>query len=60
MMEDLEKGLSSTARTAKVVLDIMNSVMEFLTFTVEIADDFADVKLPTLDVNIWVVDNRIE
>jgi hypothetical protein len=46
--EDVQAGLSSTARTAKVVLDMMNDVMSFLEFTTEIEDDFLDKKLPTL------------
>ena len=37
----------------------MNSIMTFLTFTLEIGEDFGDKKLPTLDVTIWVEQNRI-
>ena len=58
--EDLQEGLSRTARTAKVVLGMMNDVMTFLDFTTEIEDDFADRKLPTLDVKVWIRDGIIE
>ena len=57
--EDIENGKSATKRTADILLDIMNSIMEFLRFTLEISEDFVDGKLPTLDVKIWVVDNII-
>ena len=58
-LEDLESGLSSTARTAKVVADIMNSIMEFLRFNIEICDDFPVLKLPTLDTKIWGTNGKI-
>ena len=51
-LEDMREGLSSTARTARILVGMMNSIMEFLRFTVEIADDFMDLKLPTLDLRI--------
>ena len=59
-LEDQKAGLSSTARTARVMVDIMNSIWDFLNFTVEVEDDFADRKLPTLDVRIWVREGLIE
>ena len=37
----------------------MNSVMNFLNFTKEIGEDFADKKLPSLDTTVWVELNRI-
>jgi hypothetical protein len=40
--EDQMAGTSSTARTARVMVDIMDSIMEFLNFTIEIGEDFAD------------------
>ena len=51
---DQKAGTSSTIRTARVMVDIMSSIWEFLNFTVEVEDDFVDNKLPTLDVRIWV------
>jgi hypothetical protein len=59
-LEDEESGMSSTARTARVMVDIMNSMMTFLNFTVEVGDDFLDRKLPTLDVKIWIKYGVIE
>ena len=59
-MEDEVSGTLSMARTARILVDIMNSMMTFLNFTVEVGDDFLDRKLPTLDVKIWVKDDVIE
>ena len=55
--EDLKAGKSATRRSAEIILDIMNSIMCSLRFTLKIGEDFADNKLPTLDVKIWVVGN---
>ena len=54
--EDEADGTSSTNRTARILLDIMNSMMSFLNFTVEVGDDFQDGKLPTLDLKVWIQD----
>ena len=32
----------------------MNEILSFLKFTLEIGDDFADGKLPSLDTTVWV------
>jgi hypothetical protein len=53
-LEDESTGTSSTIRTARILVDIMNSMMSFLNFTMEVGDDFEDGKLPTLDLKIWV------
>ena len=37
---------------------MMNSICDWLTFTMECVDDF-DGKLPTLDLNIWVRDDNM-
>jgi hypothetical protein len=59
--EDQRDGKSATRRTADIILAIMNTIMPFLEFTMEIHEDFLEMKLPTLDVKIWVVNgNRIE
>jgi hypothetical protein len=50
---------TASRRTAEILLDIMNSIMTFLRFTLEIGEDFEDKKLPTLDVKIWVAGNMI-
>jgi hypothetical protein len=57
--EDLKAGKTASRRTAEILLEIMNSIMTFLTFTLEIGEDFHDQKLPTLDVKIWVDKNKI-
>ena len=55
-LEDLKAGKSATRRTAEILLQIMNSILPFLKFTLEIGEPFPDQKLPTLDVKIWVED----
>ena len=56
--EKLEK--SPTRRTADVLRDSMNDVFSFLNLTIEIAEDFEDKKLPTLDLKVWMsLDNKI-
>ena len=38
----------------------MNDVFSFLNLTIEIAEDFEDKKLPTLDLKVWMsLDNKI-
>ena len=37
----------------------MNSIMNFLKFTLEIAEDFPGNKLPTLDLKIWISTGNI-
>ena len=39
---------------ARICLPAMNAVNEDLTFTVEVASDFPEKKLPTLDFNLWM------
>ena len=58
--EDEAAGTSSTTRTARILVDVMNSMMSFLNFTLEVGDDFQDGKLPTLDLRIWIQDGVIE
>ena len=57
--EDRMSGLSASRRTANVLVGMMNSVFPFLNFTVELGEDFADGKLPSLDIAIWVVADRL-
>ena len=52
--EDEQSSESSTQRTGRILKDMMNSVLGFLRLTIEIADDFDDMKLPTLDLKIWI------
>jgi hypothetical protein len=58
--ENEKSGTSSTARTAKILVDIMNSMMTFLNFSIEVGDGFADEKLPTLDLKIWILAGIVE
>ena len=58
--EDLKDGKSATKRTAEILISIMNQIIPSLQFTMEIGEDFIDMKLPTLDVKIWIVNGRIE
>ena len=37
----------------------MNSLLKFLKFTMEIAEQFEDGKLPTLDTKIWMENRRV-
>ena len=57
--EDRMSGLSASRRTGNVLLAMMNSVFPFLNFTLELGEDFADGKLPRLDITIWVVADRL-
>ena len=56
--EDRESGLSATRRTALILVAMMNDIFHFLNFTIELGEDFVDGKLPSLDINIWVVNGR--
>ena len=52
--EDEQSGANQEDRTNNITLDSMNSILEFLTFTMESPKDFKDKKLPTLDIRIWI------
>ena len=53
--EKLEKeGESKETFMARLCLPAMNAINKDLTFTAEVADDFPDKKLPTLDLNLWM------
>ena len=41
-------------------MDVLNSMMSFLNFTVAVGDNFQDGKLPTLDLKVWIQDGVIE
>ena len=56
--EDMDSGLSESRRTALILVAMMNSVFPFLNFTVELGEDFLEGKLPSLDINIWVMEGR--
>jgi hypothetical protein len=52
-IEDLARNESSEQRMARRCLVAMNSLNEDLVFTVEVASDFPDKRLPTLDFFLW-------
>ena len=52
-------GKSDLSRTSEVIQASMNDVYKFLNFTMEIAEDFADSKLPTLDFKLWVIEENV-
>ena len=53
-------GTSSTTRAVTVMGVIKSSIWELLNFKVEVEDDFADKKLPTPEVGIWLRCGLIE
>ena len=46
-------------RTTEVINKMLNSVVEYLTFTTEDQLDYDNLKLPTLDCQLWVQDEKI-
>ena len=52
-LEDLARNETNERRMARVCLVAMNSINVDLVFTVEVASDFADNRLPTLDFYLW-------
>ena len=56
---DNEKNLPDDRRITNILLDAMNSVMDFLTFTGESPSDFDNGRLPTLDCSIFSQGGRI-
>ena len=52
---ELDKAQNTTpeSRTAKVLVDVINSLEPELRFTKEVAEDFESMKLPTLDYELW-------
>ena len=51
--EDLARGETPERRMARRCLVAMNSINVDLVFTVEVASDFPDNRLPTLDFFFW-------
>ena len=54
--EDKKDGFSASRRSANILVEMMNEIFPFLSFTVELGEDFLDGKLPSLDCMIWVKD----
>ena len=57
--DDIASGVPDDKRTTNLLLQAMNSVMPFLTFTGECPSDFPDLRLPTLDCNLWESNGKI-
>ena len=51
--EKKEEGEDDEMFMARLCLPVMNSINTDLTFTAEVAGDFPNKKLPTLDFNLW-------
>ena len=58
-LEDLAINENDDARNVKLLLQAMNSIMDFLTFTGEAPSDFPENRLPTLDGSLFVSKNQI-
>ena len=58
-LEDMQAGKSACRRTANALLESMNEIFSFLIFTMELHEDFEDMKLPTLDTKLWVEDGKV-
>ena len=58
-IEDEYLNETANVRIARVCLPVMNAVNEDLVFTVEVGEEFADKRLPTLDVKLWLEDGKI-
>ena len=53
-IEDENSNESSTRRTSREICHAMNSVYKSLKFTVEIEEDFENLRLPTLDCELFM------
>ena len=52
-VEDKEKNRGRKDITRKEFLKAMNSINEDLNFTMELCDDFENLRLPTLSFSMW-------
>ena len=57
VLEDTELGPQK--HTTRVIGDILNSIVPYLSFTTEDSEDFQNGKLPTLDCELWIENNKI-
>ena len=55
--KDLADNIPDDARTVALLVQAMNSIMPFLSFTGEAQSDFSDNRLPTLDCSIFANDD---
>ena len=54
-----EQGESSNQRMARICQPAMCHVSEDLDFTVEVAEEFENERLPTLDFSLWLEEGQI-
>ena len=57
--QDKTSGKSDLSRTSDILQASMKDVYRFLNFTMEVAEDFEDHKLPNLDFKLWVIENNV-
>ena len=57
-LEDAMKNQSGEQRTKEILLQIMNQVEDYLTFTAEIGEEFEGGWLPTLDMKLKVTNKN--
>ena len=50
--------MTGLQKTMQILEGMMNSICDWLNFTMESVDDFGG-KLPTLDLNIWVMEDNM-
>ena len=53
-----KEGKSKDEFMARLCLPAVNSVNRDLTFTAEVASDFDEKKLPTLDFSLWMLEDQ--
>ena len=61
--EDVMKknqGETSNQRMARITKEAMNNINEDLVFTTESQEDFNNERLPTLDFQMWMEENKIK
>ena len=51
--EDVRLNENDDVRTAKLILEVLNSLEHDLKFTTEVVSDFPSMTLPTLDFQMW-------
>ena len=56
--EEREAGMTGLQKTMEIMKEMMNSICDWLNFTMESVDDFGG-KLPTLDLNIWIMEDNM-
>ena len=58
-LEEKDTEESNTSRMSRLLRPAMSSIYEGISLTMEIAEDFKDQKLPTLDFNLYLEDGEL-